>query len=348
MTARRPCKLITSLTGVVTVCAVVHAVMAVEKDTPAERTSKIKATQVPLPKAVPEPKETPTTAAKVELGKLLFFDPRLSGDNSISCATCHLPDKGFGDGKETSPGFGGAELTRNTPGLWNIGFVSNYFWDGRAKSLEEQALGPIESPVEMNQNIEELEQELAAVSAYHQQFQLAFGTGVTRAGIAQALAAFQRTLLTGPSPYDRYLAGDEQALTDEQKLGMELFFGDADCVRCHNGVLLTDEKFYRVGVSFSDQGRADVTKKRDDRFKFRTPPLRNVAQTAPYMHDGSMSTLTEVVTFYYRGVPAYAPEDLPLDVEPLTGQSFSDIPAVAAFLEALTGELPVITPPEIP
>src|ERR1019366_6856628 len=158
-----------------------------------------------------------------------------------------------------------------------------------------------------------------------------FGTKVTRDGIAKALAAFQRTLVTGPSPYDRYLAGQKNALSGESKQGMELFFGSAGCVRCHSGPLLTDEKFYRLGVS-QDKGRGLVTGKKEDNYKIRTPSLRNVTSTGPYMHDGSQKSLSDVVTFYYRGARTSGPDGLSLDIEPLLGNSFSEIGPLVAFL----------------
>jgi cytochrome c peroxidase len=302
----------------------------------------------PLPREAPAPEENPTTPAKVALGKQLFFDPRLSGDNTMSCATCHLPEKALADGLPLGKGRGGKSLARNTPSLLNTGFYDSYFWDGRAKSLEEQALGPIESPDEMNQDLDELEAELNAVPGYVEQFQEVFGEKPNREGIAKALAAFQRTLITGPSPFDRYLAGEKDALSYSAKRGLELFTGEADCVRCHRGPTLSDGKFYRLGVASDDEGRGAVTGEDEDRKKFRTPSLRNVAETGPYMHNGSLKTLTQVVEFYYRGVPSTTPDGLPLDIEPLVGQSFSDITELVAFLESLTGKPPEITPPELP
>lgn len=303
---------------------------------------------MPLPETVPAPKDNPTTPEKVALGKQLFFDPRLSGDNRMSCATCHLPEKAFGDGLARGKGHGGKTLARNTPSLLNAGFYERYDWDGRAKSLEEQALGPIQSPDEMNQDLAELERELNAVPGYVEQFQKVFGTKVTRVGIAKSLAAFQRTLVTKPSPFDRFLAGDKKALSAEAKLGMELFEGSAGCVRCHQGPLLSDNKFYRLGVSFKDEGVGALTGKKEDKGKFRTPSLRNIDQTGPYMHDGSRRTLWDVVEFYYREVPTKPSDGLPLDVQPMLGQSFSEIPALVAFLESLTGEAPKVEPPDLP
>lgn len=303
---------------------------------------------VPLPRTVSSPKDNPLSAPKVALGKQLFFDPRLSGDNTMSCATCHVPEKALGDGLPRAKGFGGKELARNTQTVLNAGFYDRYFWDGRARSLEEQALMPIQSPDEMNQSLDELEQELGAVPGYVKQFQQVFSTNVTREGIAKSLAAFQRTLVTEPSPFDRYLAGEKSALSSEAKEGFELFTGSAGCVRCHKGPLLSDGKFYRLGVSFDDPGAAAVTGNKNDVAKFRTPSLRNVAQTGPYMHNGSMNTLDDVVMYYYRGVPNSSARGLELDVAPLIGNSFSEMPALVAFLKSLSGEIPEITPPELP
>lgn len=303
---------------------------------------------VPLPRKIPAPEENPTTKEKVALGRQLFFDPRLSGENTMSCATCHLPEKAFGDGLPRAKGANDKELSRNTPSLLNVGLYATYFWDGRAGSLEEQALGPIQSPDEMNQNLDELVRELSQVPGYRQQFQQVFGTEVSGQSIAKALAAFQRTLITGPSPFDRYLAGDQQSLSRSAQRGLALFQGEAGCIRCHQGPLLSDGKFYRLGVSFSDEGLAVVTGKQEDKGRFRTPSLRNIAQTGPYMHNGSLKTLDEVVTFYYRGIPLTAPDGLELDLQPLSGQSFAEIADLVAFLKSLTGDPPKITPPELP
>ncbi len=314
----------------------------------AEEPNKVDSDLVPLPREVKAPKNNPTTPAKVELGKKLFFDPRLSGDDKMSCATCHAPDKAYGDGLALSPGAGGKLLERNTQTCLNVGFFKSFFWDGRAKSLEEQALGPIESKVEMDQDLNELEVELAAIPGYVTEFQTVFGTKPNREDIAKALAAFQRTLVTEPSPFDQFLAGDKDALSDEAKRGLELFRGDAGCIECHNGPLLSDGKFYRLGVSFKDEGRAKISGKKEDRYRFRTPSLRNIAETAPYMHDGSQKTLEDVVTFYFRGIPASGPDGLSLDTESLDFLSFSDIDAMVEFLKSLSGKAPKVTPPKLP
>ena len=301
-----------------------------------------------LPAMVPAPDDNPTTPAKVELGRQLFFDVRLSGNNQMSCASCHLPDKSFADGQPQSQGHAGRKLSRNTPSLLNVAFLPRYFWDGRVTSLEEQALGPIQSPAEMNQGLNELEVELRAIPGYVTQFSEVFDAEITRVQIGQALAAFQRTLVSKPAPFDRFLAGEQDAISAAARRGMELFQGDAGCVRCHRGPLLSDGEFYRLGLAGEDAGLAAITHKSADRGKFRTPPLRNVAQTGPYMHDGSMKSLNDVVTYYYRGVPTIGNDGMKLDVQPLIGQSFSEIPDIVAFLESLSGESPKIEAPHLP
>ncbi|MBQ11638.1 MAG: cytochrome-c peroxidase [Planctomyces sp.] len=316
-------------------------------DSRAEQADPRQKPLVPLPAKVPSPKDNPGTVAKVELGRQLFFDPRLSGKNTMSCASCHLPDKAFGDGLARARGANRKRLSRNTPTLINVGFYNRFFWDGRARSLEEQALGPIGAADEMNQDLGELEQELDAIPGYARQFRAVFGARVTRIGIARALAAFQRTLVTGRSAFDRYLAGDEKALSKSARRGLALFTGGAGCVRCHRGPLLSDGKLYRLGVASQDKGLAGVTGRKDDTGKFRTPTLRNVAQTGPYMHDGSMKTLDEVVTFYYRGVPMSLAGH-PVDLKPLLGQGLSGVPDIVDFLESLTGRVPKVTRPKLP
>ena len=303
---------------------------------------------VPVPQSIPAPKDNPTTPEKVVLGKQLFFDPRLSGDNTMSCATCHLPEKAFGDGVALGKGEKGTTLERNTQSCLNVGFYTTFFWDGRANTLEEQSLGPIQSAVEMNQDLKELEQELNAIPGYVRQFQAIFGTAPNRDGIAKALAAYQRTLVTGPSSFDRFLMGDKNALSEEAKRGLELFQGEAGCIECHRGPLLSDNKFYRLGVAYRDEGRAKVTKRKEDRYRFRTPSLRNIAETGPYMHNGAFKTLDDVVIFYYRGIPSSGPDGLAPDTAALSDRSFSEVGFLVAFLKSLSSEPPEFVPPLLP
>ncbi len=292
----------------------------------------------PLPDRIPSPDNNPTTPEKVDLGKQLFFDKRLSGNNDMSCATCHDPQKGFADGMALGKGFEGKTLKRHTPTVLNVGWYSTFFWDGRAGSLEEQALGPIQAPDEMNQDMNQLVEELRKDKSYVKQFQNVFGQPINNDTITKTLAAYQRTLVTRNSPFDRYLKGDEDALSSRAKEGMALFMGRADCIRCHNGPLLSDGKYYRIGIGFTDKGRGNITGKKEDWYKFRTPALRNVAQTAPYMHNGSERTLFDAVEFYFRRVPSQSPEGLELDIEPLLSQSYSDISAIVEFLKSLSGQ----------
>ncbi len=302
----------------------------------------------PLPRVAPAPADNPTTPEKVSLGKQLFFDPRLSGNNTMSCSSCHMPDRFFGDGVDWNKGENGITLVRNTPSCMNVGFYTNFFWDGRAASLEEQALGPIQSDIEMNQNLDQLEKELNDIPGYVSQFKAVFGSKPNRKDIAKALATYQRTLVTKPSPFDLYLLGDEKALSADAKRGLELFVGEARCIECHNGPMLSDGKFYRMGISEEDIGREAATGKKEDRYRFRTPSLRNIADTGPYMHNGLSHSLESVVTFYYRGVPQTTTDGLDIDAPDLRGQSFSDVQYLVAFLQSLSGKAPDFTPPTLP
>lgn len=311
-----------------------------------ERDKNLVSLVVPL--TAPAPPDNLTTPEKVELGKQLFFDPRLSGDNTRSCVSCHVPENALTNSLPRARGAGGKQLLRNTPTLLNVGFYNSYFWDGRAASLEEQALVPIQSLDEMNQNVDDLEKELNATASYRAQFQAVFGSPATKANIAKALAAFQRTLISRNSAFDRFLTGDSRALSEEAQHGWELFKGDAGCIRCHNGPNLSDGKFYRLGIGLGDKGRGAITAEKSDQFAFRTPGLRDAARTAPYMHDGSIETLWRVVEFYYRGALEQTSDGLPTDIRPLMGQSYSEISDIVAFLESLTGEPIHIIPPKLP
>jgi cytochrome c peroxidase len=277
---------------------------------------------------------------------MLFFDKRLSGDNSMSCATCHEPAKGFADGESLATGFGGKKLKRHSPTILNAAFNKLQFWDGRSRSLEEQVLGPILSVDEMNMgNPRRLIQRLNKVREYQDRFRQVYGQGPTVKGVARAISAFERTLITPDSPFDKYLSGDKNALSLQEKRGLILFIGKASCSQCHNGRNLTDNKFYNLGASHNDLGRFTVTKVRKDRGAFKTPTLRNVVLTAPYMHDGSVKTLEEAVEIYDRGGgTARNKSDLILKLN-LTQQEKGDL---VAFLKALTGKIPLVSPPRIP
>ncbi|MCA9113991.1 MAG: c-type cytochrome [Planctomycetaceae bacterium] len=249
-----------------------------------------------------EPEDNVATAEKIALGKQLYFDKRLSGDNTVSCASCHDPAKGFSNGAQFATGVGGHLGGRNSPTVINAAYQRFQFWDGRAGTLEEQALGPIENPIEMNMKLDDVVAKLNGIEGYRTQFQQIFGTDVTKDGIAKAIAAYERTILSGDAPYDHYKAGDKQAMSEAAVRGMELFFGKAHCSACHSGANFTDNAFHNIGVGEeSDKGRATISGLGGDTGAFKTPTLREIARTAPYMHDGSIKTLEEVVQHYNKG-----------------------------------------------
>ncbi len=306
--------------------------------------------QEPFP-PLNEPEDNPTTPEKVALGRLLFFDPILSENDDISCAHCHRPDKGLSDGRATSIGTSGQPVSRNAPTLWNVGYADNLFWDGRIQSLEAQIIFPLTNPDEMGvQNIAEMVAELQAVPEYEALFAAAFpGEPIELAQVEKALAAFQRTLISQSSSFDRYAAGDESALTPAEKRGLDLFRSTkARCVECHTFPTFASESFRVIGVNSSDPGRAGVMENGLEG-SFKVPTLRNVALTAPYMHNGSMSTLAEVIEFYSDGggrVRGVENMDLLIQNLQLSQQEQADL---AAFLLALTDEskLPE-TPDSVP
>jgi cytochrome c peroxidase len=287
--------------------------------------------------------------AQIELGKMLFFDTRLSRDRSMSCATCHDPAKGFGDGRALAIGFGGKVLARHSPTVLNAVYNSSQFWDGRAGTLEEQAAGPIMAAAEMNMASEqEVVARLNLASAYTERFHAAFGEAPSLKNIAKAIASFERTLVTPDSRFDRYLSGDKSALTEQEKRGLILFIGKASCSSCHNGNNLADNKFHVLGSTpnqAEDVGRYAVSKDEKDRGAFKTPTLRNVELTAPYTHNGVFRSLEEVIEFYDEGGgEASNKSDLMLKLE-LTKQEKSDL---LAFLKSLTGQQPRVELPQLP
>lgn len=285
----------------------------------------------PLPK-MKYPADNPWSQVKEDLGKALFFDPRLSGSNWISCATCHNPALGWSDALPRALGNGQKELGRHSPSIINSGYFTAQFWDGRAKTLEEQALGPIQAAGEMNQKLGPLIKELKAIPGYVLLFEKAFGaSGIDAKNIARAIATFERSVVSKNSPYDRYWAGDKSAMSPAATRGMNLFFGKAKCNNCHKGPAFTDSDFHHIrdiqkGPLQEDAGRFNVTKDENDRGNFKTPGLRDVSSAAPYMHDGSIATLKGVVDFYNLG--GYG-------LMNLNGKEKADL---LAFLLALEGE----------
>ena len=298
---------------------------------------------------LPVPADNVQTDAKVRLGAQLYFDTRLSADNTISCATCHDPRTGWANPHPTDTGIGGQVGGRNSGTVINSGYMHFQFWDGREASLEGQAVGPIHNPIEMGETHENVVRKLNAIAGYHEQFQAVFGGDATIDAVGKAIAAFERTIVSGPSPFDRYVMGDDSAMSPAAVRGMHLFNGKAHCTPCHSGPLFSNQGFHNIGVGMDkenpDLGRFDHTKNAADRGKFKVPTLRNIAETPPYLHDGSEKTLMDVVEYYDRGGipnPGLDPLMLPLH---LTPREKSDL---VAFLEALTGPVPQIEVPEFP
>jgi cytochrome c peroxidase len=283
------------------------------------------------------PPDNPLTAGKIDLGKQLYFDKRLSADGTVACVTCHAPDKGFSDGRPTSTGIKGQVGGRNAPVTINRLFSQEQFWDVRADSLEDQALGPIQNPIEMGHTLEGMVATLGKLKGYREQFTKVFGTPVTKDGVAKAIASFERTLLCGNSAFDRFEAGDKEALTASTQRGLTLFRAEANCMTCHTGFNFTDEGLHNIGVGFDkpnpDLGRYNVTKKEADKGAFKTPTLRNIAASAPYLHDGSAKTLEDVIEFYDKGGiknPNLSKKIKPLN---LTAKEKADL---VAFLKSLS------------
>jgi cytochrome c peroxidase len=287
----------------------------------------------------PAPKDNPLTEEKIRLGRRLFFDPILSVDGSVSCASCHDPAHGLAGPDRLARGVRGQQTHRNPPSLWNRAYGTAFFWDGRESSLEAQALKPIESPTEMGGSIDQATERLRAHQEYPALFQSAFGEKVNADNLAKSLASFERVLLSGNSRVDRFRAGEVRALSENERHGLWLYESRGGCWRCHSGPNFSDESFHNTGVSWNqapiDLGRFTVTQKDSDRGRFKTPSLRNVALTAPYMHDGSVATLEDVIDFYNRG--GNKNPHLEETVRPL-GLTPEDKKDLVAFLKTLTGE----------
>lgn len=301
------------------------------------------------------PAPTPELLAEREdLGARLFFDPALSRNRNVSCATCHQPGRAMADGLASSPGTHGGLQPRNTPALYNLANARTFFWDGRAESLEEQAMGPIEGPTEMDLPRRELEARLNTDASYVADFARAFpGAGlITADQVVSAIASFERTLRVKPSAFDAFQAGNTDALSPEAKVGLTVFEGRGLCTKCHKGVELTDGEFHNTGLITSDLGRGRVVRDSPSsrgtkglspypfisHYKaFKTPTLRNVAQTAPYFHDGSRKTLREVIDFYDRGGDG-SDQGKSLLVRPLA-LSEAEKAGLEALLNAMTSEV---------
>jgi cytochrome c peroxidase len=288
------------------------------------------------PTTVPYPDDNPYSKAKVELGRKLFFDTALSGDGSRSCATCHAPVSGWQDGLARHEALDGTLLGRRTPSAQDGAWGELFFWDGRAASLEAQALGPVQSALEMNQSLDGMVKTLTANPEYSGLFAAAFPENprITPDAVAKAIATFERSLVSGTTPFDRWVGGDEQAISPEAKRGFDIFTGPAGCVSCHSGWQFTDHAFHDIGLPSDDLGRGAIINVPELNHAFKTPTLRNVADRAPYMHDGSIATLEGVVEHYRSGIaqrPTLSP-DLPR----IGTLSDSEITDLVAFLHALS------------
>ena len=295
------------------------------------------------------PKENPLDTARVELGRRLFFDPILSRDETVSCASCHQPDHGFASPDKRAIGIHGRRGERNSPTLLNRAFGTSMFWDGRLDTLEEQALEPIENGFELGFTIPEAIERLKKHDEYPELFAGAFPThlreksdAVTRERLAHALAAFQRVLLLGDSPVDRFHDGEYSALSDDARQGLWIFESRGGCWKCHSGPNFSDEEFHNTGVAYRndgpDMGRFMATGKAEHESQFKTPTLRGLRFTAPFMHDGSFKDLREVVEFYNEGGTRNAP-GLDDEIEPLE-LTDEQVGFIVAFLEALSPETP--------
>jgi len=266
---------------------------------------------------MPVPDANPLTPQKIALGRKLFFDKRLSLDGTLSCGTCHDPKLAFSDGRKVARGIDGQEGTRSAPAIVNRGYGKTFFWDGRSKTLEQQALEPILNPKELGMTEAEVERRI----------------GLKIADVTSALASYVRTIRSGNSRFDRYAAGDQHALSDLEKAGLAVFRGKARCTTCHAGPNFTDENFHNTGIAWQDGKLADQGAGEG---KFKVPTLREVARTAPYMHDGSLATLEDVVDYYDRG--GNANPGLDEDVRPLHLSAEEKL-ALVAFLRSLSGSI---------
>jgi len=280
----------------------------------------------------PIPNEVKVDAKKVQLGKKLFFDPILSKDGTISCATCHDLQNGGDDGLKFSFGIKGQEGNINSPTVYNAVFNFRQFWDGRAKDLKEQVIEPIENPVEMGHSMTAVVEILKKNKTYLRDFKNIYSDGLTNDNVADAIAEFEKALITPDSPFDRYLKGDADAISAKAKEGYRLFESKG-CILCHHGVNVGGNFYNKFGiyedVNSTNLGRYNITKREEDKYVFKVPSLRNIALTAPYMHDGRMSVLKDAVEFMTE-------HQLGRHMEP------GETDAIVAFLKSLTGEIPEI------
>ncbi|HRB71676.1 cytochrome c peroxidase [Flavobacterium sp. WV_118_3] len=303
-----------------------------------------------LPK-VTFPAENPYSEAKRDLGKILFFDPRLSKSGQISCASCHDPELGWGDGKRVSHGHDRTPGSRNSKPIINVAYSTIFFWDGRAASLEDQARFPIVDTKEMNNHMDIAVKTIKKIKGYQPLFEKAFGDGkVTEEKIFKAIATFERTVVSRKSRFDKFIEGDSTQLSDKEVAGLHLFRTKARCINCHNSALFSDNQFHNAGLTYygrkyEDLGRYNITKNADDVGKFRTPSLREVGKTGPYMHNGLFPELRGVLNLYNAGMPNVKPKGEQVNdklfpkTSPLLKKLELDkeeLDALEAFLQSIT------------
>ena len=296
------------------------------------------------PAKVPGSKANPMTPEKIALGQMLFFDPRLSGSGVISCATCHNPALGWSDALPKGLGHMGGRLGRRTPTILDVAYGEPYFWDGRAATLEDQAKGPLTSAAEMNMPAAAAISRIESIPGYVAAFDRAFpGRGVSLDTFAAAVASYERTVISGSAPFDKWVAGDEQAVSEAAKRGFVLFNGKANCAVCHSGWRMSDDGFHDIGLPGADRGRAAVAPGIVQlEHAFKTPTLRNINQRAPYMHDGSMPTLAAVIDHYDHGFEHR--DSVDGQIHPL-GLTSTEKSALLAFLDTLTSvDGPAVVP----
>jgi cytochrome c peroxidase len=299
------------------------------------------------PDTVPFPADNPYTAAKVALGKTLYFDTRLSGANLLSCAACHSPAYGWGDGQPRGIGHGMHQLGRRSPSIINAAFGPIFMWDGRAGSLEEQALGPIKTDVEMNLPIDQLMLRLKAIPGYTPMFEAAFpNEGIKPDTVARAIATYERTVVSARAPFDAWIDNDERAISEDAKRGFALFNTKAGCNQCHSGWNFTDSSFHDIGLTSEDIGRGKFLPMIEKmQHAFKTPGLREIALRGPYMHDGSVATLEAVVEQYDKGGVDRPSRSVLIKPLGLTTQEKHDL---VAFMLTLTSENEPTTVPVLP
>ena len=300
------------------------------------------------PASVPHPEDNAGSEARAALGKRLFFDPRLSASGIVSCGTCHNPAFDWADGLPRAVGHRMKPLARRTPTILNVAWVELLFWDGRAETLEEQALGPIASPDEMAMDLEQMVRTIDEIEGYRSWFARAYpGEPISKETVARAIAAFERTVVSGTAPFDLWVAGDDDAVSESAKRGFQLFVGEARCSTCHAGWRFTDDSFHDIGTLTDDVGRGSLFEGVTPlRHAFKTPTLRNVDRRGPYMHNGSEATLADVIALYGDGGRVKR-ASLSEEIRPLA-LGDADERDLLAFLATLTSDDPAPTIPALP